>query len=1025
MTAVSAQGSVPPPEVGQLVTVRGRLFIAQDVIGGGEGFQHHQVELESLEDDSFGQRLTVLWEHEVHPVVVNALGWPQPTSWDPPERIRAFTNAVRWSTSSVLSSLPLQAPFRGAIEIEDYQLDPVVRALQMPRVNLLIADDVGLGKTIEAGLVVQELLARQRARRVLILCPASLQSQWQEEMREKFALDFRIVNREYINNLRREYGVHANPWASYPRLIASIDFLKREHHLEAFQQSLQNRDGSQSDWDLLILDEAHNVSPSGKGKYVRDSDRTQMLRHIIGHIEHRLFLTATPHNGYTESFTALLELLDPLRFSRGPEVNREQLRQVMVRRMKDDITDALGRRRFPVRVTEPPISVHLPKSEAALFDDLNRYIEMRMTHVEDQDALAVRFALTLLKKRLLSSPRAFRNSLAVHMENLGVGERNADVVRAAAQRADDDYGDDNEKDESEQVALGEASAFFQKEPDALKLLSALQGGAGAVADTRDAKASALLAWIEERLKTDGKWNQERLLVFTEYKDTLEHLHEMLVADGHEKHVQLLYGGMTHGERARIKEAFLKPVDDETNPVRILLATDAASEGLNLQAHCRYLIHYEIPWNPVRMEQRNGRIDRHGQPAEKVWCLHFHYENNRDSDMLRLAVQKVTQMRQDLGSVGDVIAKSIEENMLGRRGPIAVNEQARAKVREELRADLLTQERIHKLQQDLSTAREAWDIHPDTVRAVVEDALQLLNPPGELTPSDDGNYRLKGVPEAWRDVRPTLVDGQNRLKPLTFDHGKARDLKGATLVHLDHPLMRRALALYRGNLWSAGLHDSHQLARATYHVVPDRDLSRPAIIGLARLVVLGRSGNKLHEEILPLGGEFHAGEVYPVERDGLERMLEYERAFPPIPRALAQRLHQLFPAHRAVLDKLLERQRKERQRAVKKDLKARADTEAKIVKQLVGERRKEIEQRLKDLDKYYDSMQGTLFPQEQIEQTKSDLSWLRFRLEELIQAQQEGTEEHKVREKYEVRDAHLFPMALIYLLPESLVEGVEK
>ena len=218
--------------------------------------------------------------------------------------------------------------------------------------------------------------------------------------------------------------------------------------------------------------------------------------------------------------------------------------------------------------------------------------------------------------------------------------------------------------------------------------------------------------------------------------------------------------------------------------------------------------------------------------------------------------------------------------------------------------------------------------------------------------------------------------------------------------------------------------SHQLARATYHVVPDRDLPRPAIIGLARLVILGQSGNKLHEEILPLGGEFHAGDVYPVERDGLERMLEYERAFPPIPRALAQRLHQLFPAHRAVLDKLLEQQRKERQRAVKKDLKARADTEAKIVKQLVGERRKEIEQRLKDLDKYYDSMQGTLFPQEQIEQTKSDLSWLRFRLEELIQAQQEGTEERKVREKYEVRDAHLFPMALIYLLPESLVEGAD-
>ena len=161
-----------------------------------------------------------------------------------------------------------------------------------------------------------------------------------------------------------------------------------------------------------------------------------MLRHIIGHIEHRLFLTATPHNGYTESFTALLELLDPLRFSRGPEVNKEQLRQVMVRRMKDDITDALGRRRFPVRVTEPPISVRLPTAEARLFDDLNRYIEMRMTHVEDQDALAVRFALTLLKKRLLSSPRAFQElSRSPHGESRrGRAERRRRSCRRATRR---------------------------------------------------------------------------------------------------------------------------------------------------------------------------------------------------------------------------------------------------------------------------------------------------------------------------------------------------------------------------------------------------------------------------------------------------------------------------------------------------------------------------------------------------------------------------------------------------------------
>ena len=176
----------------------------------------------------------------------------------------------------------------------------------MPRVNLLIADDVGLGKTIEAGLVLQEMLSRQRIRRVMIVCPASLQRQWQEEMVAKFQLPFEIIDRDAIQRLRREYGSHVNPWNTFPRLITSMDFLKQEQVLALFRNSLQNADGRSPlrDWDMLIVDEAHNVAPSGRKTYIRDSDRTRLMRAIVDHFEHRLFLTATPHNGYTESFTA-------------------------------------------------------------------------------------------------------------------------------------------------------------------------------------------------------------------------------------------------------------------------------------------------------------------------------------------------------------------------------------------------------------------------------------------------------------------------------------------------------------------------------------------------------------------------------------------------------------------------------------------------------------------------------------------------------------------------------------------------
>lgn len=229
-----------------------------------------------------------------------------------------FLDCVRWGTLSDANRKHLQSPLRSGIDVEDYQLDPVARALQMSRVSLLIADDVGLGKTIEAGLVAQELLLRSRARRVLVVCPADIQLQWQSELREKFGLDFRIIDAEFMRVLRRTRGLHINPWTHHPRLITSMDYLKRERPLQLFRETLPN--GGESAfprrYDLLIVDEAHNVAPSGSAHYALDSARTRAIRAVVPHFEHKLFLSATPHNGFSESFSALLELLDSQRFAR-------------------------------------------------------------------------------------------------------------------------------------------------------------------------------------------------------------------------------------------------------------------------------------------------------------------------------------------------------------------------------------------------------------------------------------------------------------------------------------------------------------------------------------------------------------------------------------------------------------------------------------------------------------------------------------------------------------------------------------
>ena len=208
----------------------------------------------------------MIWEIEPGAMVLETATLPHPRvdRFDDPERLDAFLDAVRWGAITSADSRALQAPFRSGITIEDYQLDPVVRALQMPRVNLLIADDVGLGKTIEAGLVVQELLLRHRARTVLVVCPASLTLKWKSEMADRFGLEFRIVDAAMLRELRRERGLAANPFKSFPRLIVSIDWLKRPKAMSLLRDVLPpDAHVYPRRFDLLIVDEVHTCAPAG------------------------------------------------------------------------------------------------------------------------------------------------------------------------------------------------------------------------------------------------------------------------------------------------------------------------------------------------------------------------------------------------------------------------------------------------------------------------------------------------------------------------------------------------------------------------------------------------------------------------------------------------------------------------------------------------------------------------------------------------------------------------------------------
>src|SRR5262245_46129342 len=393
MTSTAVAGT-DAPAPGQLVTVRNRIWVASEVIRGTVATGNpvamterppHVVTLVSIEDDAHDEQpLRVVWELERGAIAHSHDALPSPADGcDQPGQLAAFLDAVRWGAIASADKTVLQAPFRSGIKIEEYQLDPVVRALTMPRANLLIADDVGLGKTIEAGLVVQELLLRHRARTVLVVCPAGLCVKWQEEMLDRFGLEFRIVNTDAVRLLRRDRGVGANVFTSFPRLIVSIDWLKDTRAQSLLDEILAGVDHRRTPrtFDLLIVDEVHSIAPPGRGRYAVDSLRTRAVKRLAPHCEHRLFLSATPHNGYKESFTALLELLDPQRFARNMDPNPEQLARVLVRRLKRDLRDELppkpdGSPRFPERRILA-MNVDYPAGERRAHALLDRYAKLR------------------------------------------------------------------------------------------------------------------------------------------------------------------------------------------------------------------------------------------------------------------------------------------------------------------------------------------------------------------------------------------------------------------------------------------------------------------------------------------------------------------------------------------------------------------------------------------------------------------------------------------------------------------------
>jgi len=903
------------PEVGELVRVRGQQWVvnrrstssqprdelAPDLPG------RTLLTLTSVSDDDLGDELTVVWEVEPGREVLPETRLPAVTAsgWDDPQVLGAFLDAVRWGTVASADDSTLQAPFRAGITIEDYQLEPVAKALAMPRVHLLIADDVGLGKTIEAGLVVQEMLLRHRARRVLVVCPAPLTGKWRDELAEKFGLNFHVLDAAALKALRRSHGLEANPFSVFPRTIVSLPWLRTPRVQRLLDEVLTPQTRHPGFFDVLVVDEAHHCAPpapAGGKRYAVDSLQTQAVRRVGEHAQHRLFLSATPHNGYPESWQALLEMLDPQRFARGVEPDSAVVQQVMVRRLKDELQHPDGSRRFPGR-TARAIEVAYTDDERTGHDLLVAYTRARQRIAGSTAVRAGDLISLLLKKRLFSSPAAFARTLQAHRDT---------VARAGTAQVDDElpdwladalaWEDEPDAEEAERDLLTRAAgATGGLDVDQAALLEQLAAWAERRAEPADSKAEALVAELHRRCPPGS---DERVIVFTEYRDTQVWLAGLLAARGlGGDRLGLLHGGMDDARREHLKDAFQAAPDRD--PLRILLATDTASEGIDLQRHCHTVIHYDIPFNPNRLEQRIGRVDRYGQTCE-VDVAHFvgagweraeagSYDG--DLEFLSRVAKKVAAERRDLGSVNPVLAGAVEARMLGRPvliDPLQVTPKTATSV---LRAEQDLRAQAQRLRAQLDRSVERLHVAPPNVRRVVDTALALaLQPP--LVDGAPGEIAPPELRAGWERTVEGLADPlSGKPRPLTFDAELARGRDDVVLAHLGHPLVAQATRLLRSAVWG-GRTDLHRVTAVRFTPPAELTLRGPVVVVVARLVVVGADGGRLHEEIVLAGRELPdtgrgkrldlEQNAYAALRTAVEAALEPD-ACRPAPAAACERL----------------------------------------------------------------------------------------------------------------------------------------
>ena len=728
---------------------------------------------------------------------------------------------------------PRLAVHTSSVDALPHQITAVYEEM-LPRQPLryLLADDPGAGKTIMTGLYLKELLVRGDLKRCLIVCPGSLVEQWRNELYQRFQLPFEILTRERIDNART-----GNPFDKQDLLISRLDQLSRNEDLQAKLEA--------TDWDVVVCDEAHKMSASFFGGEVRRTKRYQ-LGELLGKLtRHFLLLTATPHNGKEEDFQLFMALLDGDRFEGRfrDGVHVVDTSDLMRRMVKEQLLKFDGTPLFPERYAYT-MNYELSDPEVRLYHDVTEYVREEMNRadqLEGERGNRVGFALTILQRRLASSPEAIYRSIQRRRKRLEARLSEERLLRRGA-----DVQFDIQVNVVGLMDAEETDAFYDeapaKEVETLEEEVVDQSSASQTIIELEAEIHTLqrlerLAQGVRRSGTDRKWEQlskllqgegdasvagellnlqghrRKLIIFTEHRDTLNYLTDRIrTLIGRPEAVVTIQGNMGSEDRRKTQEAFTQDPN-----VLILVATDAAGEGINLQ-RAHLMVNYDLPWNPNRVEQRFGRIHRIGQ-TEVCHLWNLVASETREGEVFNRLLQKLEQQRESLGgAVFDVLGKCFTEKSLRDLLVEAIRKGESPEVKARLTKvidDALDHEHLRELIKDralthgaIDTTRlrdireemeraEAHRLQPHFIASFFREAFAHLG--GSLRERESKRYEITRVPAAIRRRDRVIGVGEpvlERYERITFEKdlisiaGKPQ----AAFVCPGHPLLGATLDL---------------------------------------------------------------------------------------------------------------------------------------------------------------------------------------------------------------------------------------